>query len=165
MALVQIWSPHAPGAPATRVGRRPAIAGGAVTDAALERRAMADGGPADPPPSRDDVFLAFAPYLIIIVVLGVTSISGITKELDKATSAFSWPGLHVLNSKGKAPTSETFKLNYLTAAGTWLLVSGILTAIRPARPADAGGADLRADAGPAQVGDPDRDGGARRSPT
>jgi lactate permease len=135
--LVQIWSPHAPGAPATTVGRRPAIAGGAVADAALERRATADGGPADPPPSGADMFKAFAPYLIIIVVLGVTSISGITKELDKATSAFSWPGLHVLSAKGKAPTSETFKLNYLTAAGTWLFVSGVLTAIvlrvRPGR--------------------------------
>ncbi len=127
--LVQIWSPHTPGAPATTVSRRPAIAGGAVADSALERRAMADGGPDQPPPSRVDVLKAFAPYLIIIVVLGVTSISGITKELDKATNAFSWPGLHVLNSKGKAPTSETFKLNYLTAAGTWLFVSGVLTAI------------------------------------
>ena len=70
-------------------------------------------------------------------MLGVTSISPIAKELDKATNAFSWPGLHVLSSKGKAPTSETFKLNYLTAAGTWLFVSGILTAIvlrvRPGR--------------------------------
>ena len=99
------------------------------------------------------------------MVLGVTSISGITKELDKATSEFSWPGLHVLNSKGKAPTSETFKLNYLTAAGTWLFVSGILTAfVLRVRPT-LRGADLRAHAGPAQVGDRDRDGGARRSPT
>ena len=131
--LVQIWSPHTPGAPATTVGRRPAIAGGAVADAALERRTVAEQGP---PPSRADVLKAFAPYIIIIIVLGVTSISGITKELDKATSAFSWPGLHVLSSKGKAPTSETFKLNYLTAAGTWLFVSGVLTAlvlrVRPA---------------------------------
>jgi lactate permease len=75
------------------------------------------------------MFLAFAPYIIIIVVLGITSISGITKELDTVTSKFTWPGLHVLNSKGKAPSSETFKLNYLTAAGTWLFVSGLLTAI------------------------------------
>ena len=124
--LVQIWTPHAPRTPVTTLRRRPAIAGGAVADATLERRASADQ---DPPPSRADIFKAFAPYVIIIVVLGVTSISGITKELDKATSAFSWPGLHVLNAKGKAPSSETFKLNYLTAAGTWLFVSGILTAI------------------------------------
>jgi lactate permease len=133
VGLLQIWSPHAPAAPATSVGRRPAIAGGAVADVALERRAQAEQGP---PPSRSDMFTAFAPYLIIIVVLGVTSISGIAKELDKATSAFSWPGLHVLNSKGKAPSSELFKANWLTAAGTWLLVSGLITAavlrVRPA---------------------------------
>ncbi|MBV9335878.1 MAG: L-lactate permease, partial [Solirubrobacterales bacterium] len=126
VALVQVWSPHAPTAGAPTVGQRPAIAGGEAADVPFERRTMADQGP---PPSRRDTFLAFAPYLIIIVVLGVTSISGITKELDKATSAFSWPGLHVLNAKGKAPTSETFKLNYLTAAGTWLFVSGVLTAL------------------------------------
>jgi lactate permease len=136
LALLQIWSPHAPGAPATSIGPRPAIAGGAVADAALELRARAESDASTPPPSRGEIFKAFAPYIIIIVVLGVTSISPITKELDKATSAFSWPGLHVLSSKGKAPTSETFKLNYLTAAGTWLLVSGVITAfvlrVRPA---------------------------------
>ncbi len=128
VALVQVWTPHAPaaGTGAPPIGPRPAIAGGATTDVALERRTMAEQGP---PPSRRETFLAFAPYLIIIAVLGVTSISGITKELDKATSLFSWPGLHILNSKGKAPSSEMFKLNYLTAAGTWLLVSGILTAM------------------------------------
>jgi lactate permease len=134
VALVQIWHPHAPGAPATSIGRRPAIAGGATADLAYERQTLAEQG--GPPPSRRDTFMAFAPYIIIIVVLGITSISGITKELDTATSKFVWPGLHVLNSKGKAPTSETFKLNYLTAAGTWLLVSGMLTAlvlrVRPA---------------------------------
>ncbi|MGA8339401.1 MAG: L-lactate permease, partial [Solirubrobacteraceae bacterium] len=98
----------------------------AVADAALERRTRSEE---ESPPSRGEIFKAFTPYLIIIIVLGVTSISPITKELDKATSAFSWPGLHVLSAKGKAPTSETFKLNYLTAAGTWLFVSGVLTAI------------------------------------
>ncbi len=125
VALCQVWSPQAPATGASTLGPRPAIAGGAATDVALERRAMAEQGP---PPTRRETFMAFSPYLIIIVVLGVTSISGITKELDKATSAFAWPGLHVLNAKGIAPTSETFKLNYLTAAGTWLLVSGIITA-------------------------------------
>ena len=131
--LVQVWSPEAPGTAVGALGRRPAIAGGAVADAALERRTRAEQGP---PPSGREMFMAFAPYIIIIIVLGVTSISGITKELDKATSVFTWPGLHILNAKGKAPSSETFKLNYLTAAGTWLFVSGVLTAlvlrVRPA---------------------------------
>jgi lactate permease len=135
VGLLRVWSPRVPGSPAATgpVGPRPAIAGGAAADAALERRQRADSGG---PISRRDMFVAFAPYLIIIVVLGVTSLNGITTELDKATSAFKWPGLHVLSSKGKVPTSETFKLNWLTAAGTWLLVSGVITAlvlrVRPA---------------------------------
>ncbi len=128
LALVQVWSPHAPGAPATAgVGRHgPLIAGGSVGDVALERRKRAESGP---PPNWREYLLAFAPYIIIVIVLGVTALTVVTKELDKVTTAFGWPGLHVLNSKGKAPTSEIFKLNWATAAGTWLFVSGILTAL------------------------------------
>jgi lactate permease len=126
LALLQVWSPGAPMVgPGVQTGR-PAIAGGAVADQALERRTMADEGQ---PVPRRDMILAFAPYVIIIAALGITNIHGISTQLDKATSAFSWPGLHVLNGKGEAPKSETFKLTWLTAAGTWLLVSGILTAI------------------------------------
>jgi lactate permease len=131
--LLRVWSPSAPGTPAPSVGSRPAIAGGAAADPALERRMRADNGQ---PMPRRDLIMAFMPYLIIIVALGITSITSINKDLDKATSVFLWPGLHVINAKGKAPTSETFKLTWLTAAGTWLFVSGVLTAlvlrVRPA---------------------------------
>jgi len=126
VALLQVWSPGTPMVGPGLGSGRPAIAGGAVADATLERRRLADE---DQPVPRRDMILAFAPYVIIIVALGVTSIHGISTQLDKATSAFSWPGLHVLNGKGEAPKSETFKLTWLTAAGTWLFVSGILTAI------------------------------------
>jgi lactate permease len=69
-------------------------------------------------------------------VLGITSLHAISIQLDKVTSIFKWPGLHVLNSKGKVPTSETFKLTWMTAAGTWLFVSGLLTmAVLRIRPA------------------------------
>ena len=117
-----------PPPPRAALGGRAAIAGAAVS-ASFERhvgrrsRREATGGP---PLSRKDVLLAFAPYLIIIVVLGLTSLHSITLQLDKATNEFKWPGLHVLNAKGKAPTSETFKFNWLTAAGTRLFVSGVL---------------------------------------
>ncbi len=124
--LMRVWSPTSRGAPADTVGRRPAIAGGAAADPALERRMRADNGERMP---RRDLIVAFMPYVIIIVVLGITSITSINKELDKATSVFLWPGLHVINAKGKAPTSETFKMTWLTAAGTWLFVSGVLTAL------------------------------------
>ena len=38
------------------------------------------------PLGRGEMFAAFAPYLIIIVVLGVISLNSVTKELTKATS-------------------------------------------------------------------------------
>jgi lactate permease len=125
--LLRVWSPTAPGSPvATLGGPRPAIAGGASTDVELERRVLADERR---PLRRGDLIRAFAPYVIIIVALGVTSLHAVNVQLDKATSVFSWPGLHVINGKGKAPSSETFKWTWLTAAGTWLFVSGVLTAL------------------------------------
>ena len=127
VALVQVWSPRTTREPtAVSGGGRPAIAGGAVTDAALERRKLAESGA---PLRKRELWLAFAPYIIIIIVLGIVSVSSINADLEKATNAFSWPGLHVLNAKGEAPKSEIFKLNWFTAAGTWLLVSGVLTMI------------------------------------
>jgi lactate permease len=132
VAFMRVWHPSAPGAPAatTRSRHRPAIAGGSASDATFERdvrrRSAEDGGP---PPSRKDMILAFAPYIIIVVVLGIMSLHSVLNTLDESTTKFSWPGLHVLSAKGKPPTSEIFKLNWFTAAGTGLLLSGILTAL------------------------------------
>jgi lactate permease len=132
--FMRVWHPSAPGAPAatTRGRHRPAIAGGSASDAAFERDVRSrsgEGGSEGPPPSRKDMFLAFAPYAIIVIVLGIMSLHSVLNSLDTDTTKFSWPGLHVLNAKGKAPTSEIFKLNWFTAAGTGLLVAGILTAL------------------------------------
>ncbi len=128
LILLQVWSPRAP---ARAVGARPAIAGGSTQDPDLERL-LGD----ERPLSRGEVIKALAPYAIIVAVLGIVSLHGVSVQLDKATSIFKWPGLNILNAKGKAPSSETFKLTWLTAAGTWLFVSGLLTMvvlrIRPA---------------------------------
>lgn len=125
-ALLQVWSPTA-GARTQFAGPgRPAIAGGATSDATFERKVTGERGES---PTGREILMAFAPYLIIIVVLGITSLSVISTQLEKATSIFTWPGFHVINAEGKAPSSETFKLTWLTAAGTWLFVSGVLTAI------------------------------------
>ncbi|MGZ4296650.1 MAG: L-lactate permease, partial [Solirubrobacteraceae bacterium] len=128
--FLRVWQPSAPATATRRTRHQPVIAGGGGADTAFERDINARSGASgnDIPPSRKDMILAFAPYAIIVVVLGVMSLHPVLNWLDGATTKFSWPGLHVLNSKGKAPTSELFKLNWLTAAGTGLLVSGILTA-------------------------------------
>jgi lactate permease len=125
LLLTRVWSPRGSASPAAGA-RRPAIAGAAAADAALERRVAADEGR---PVSRSAMLVAFAPYAIVIVVLGVCSVTQITKQLDLETTAFSWPGLHVLTATGKTPTSELFKLNWLTAAGSQLLVAGLLTTV------------------------------------
>src|SRR5919204_245841 len=74
-----------------------------------------------------EVLRAYAPYLIIIAVFSIAQIGGVKSALDSVTKEFTWPGLHVLNSKGEAPTSATFKFNWLISAGTLLLISGLLT--------------------------------------
>jgi lactate permease len=129
--FLRVWQPNAPAMSTTARGRqRPAIAGGSTGDAAFERdvRARSDQDEG-PPPSRKEMLLAFAPYLIIVVVLGAMSLNSVLKWLDGATTEFLWPGLHIIGASGKTPTSETFKLNWFTAAGTGLLLSGILTAM------------------------------------
>jgi lactate permease len=136
IALLRVWSPRAhedSTVPVARPGG-PAIAGGAQADAGLERRVAADEGR---PLSTGAMLRAFVPYMIIIVVLGVCSLHAVAVELEKATNLITWPGLHVLNAKGKPPASEIYKLNWLTAAGSQLFVAGLLTTaalrVRPRR--------------------------------
>jgi lactate permease len=127
VALMRVWSPRAhqdSTVPVARPGG-PAIAGGAQADAWLERRVGADEGR---PVSTGAMLRAFVPYMIIIVVLGVCSLHAVALQLEKATNLITWPGLHVLNAKGKPPASEIYKLNWLTAAGSQLFVCGLLTA-------------------------------------
>ncbi len=123
VGLTRVWSP---GARAT-VGRsRPAIAGGASGQPEFERRVRAEeGGPL----GTREVLEAFAPYIIIIIVLGVMSLNSVAKQLTKLTTKFSWPGLHLLSATGKPPKSEIFKLDWVTAAGTGLLIAGLITVI------------------------------------
>jgi lactate permease len=128
VALLQVWSPPVAEDMAIDAGGGglPAVAGGATADAMLERQRRADAGE---PLSRGEMIMAFAPYAIITVVLGVTNFNAIHEQLDKATREFQWPGLHIIGASGAAPSSVTFSFNYLTAAGTGLFVSGLITAI------------------------------------
>src|SRR3954453_6053607 len=123
VALMQVWQPGQP-VEGRLSGPRPAVAGASVHSPALERDVARKQTEGTPP---GEVLRAYAPYIIIIAVLGIAQITTIQNALDSLTKEFSWPGLHVLNSKGEAPTSLTFKFNWATAAGTLLLLSGVLT--------------------------------------
>ncbi len=123
VALLRVWSPAET---LDLADTRPAIAGAAADDPALELRVRADEGR---PLTRREMVTAFVPYLIIIIFLGLISITSVMKSLDKSTTKFSWPGLNVIGASGKAPDSQMFKLNWFTAAGTALLAAGIVTAL------------------------------------
>ena len=90
---------------------------------------------------------AYAPYLIIIVIFVIAQIKPVTRLLDKATRSFNWPGLHVQNAAGKVSTVSVFRFNVLTAAGTLMLVAGLLTILAlklpPGRALRAYGRTLR----------------------
>jgi lactate permease len=50
-----------------------------------------------------------------------------TALLKHGGTSFAWPGLHVANAAHKASPLTVYKLDFLSAAGTLLLVSGLLT--------------------------------------
>jgi lactate permease len=124
VAFLRVWQPTEPVHGEARRGG-PAIAGAAVHDPVLEAEVRRREGTA--PDTRREVWTAYAPYLIIIVVLGLAQWSPIKNFLAGREVDFSWPGLDILNSKGKAPTSLTYKFNWASAAGSLLLVAGLLT--------------------------------------
>ncbi|MCD2195569.1 L-lactate permease [Actinomycetospora endophytica] len=79
--------------------------------------------------SRRDVLLAYLPYVIIIVLFSVQQIPAVTKALGAVTVKFGWPGLDVRTPSGSQASSVAFSFNWLAAAGTILLIAGVLTAL------------------------------------
>src|ERR1700754_4583247 len=125
VAFLRVWQPGDP-LVAEPAGRgRPLIAGAAVQDAAHEAAVRRREGRG--PDTRRDIIGAYAPYVIIIIVFGLAQWGPIKDFLAKGEHDFSWPGLDILTAKGEAPTAQTYKLNYLPAAGTLLLFCGLLT--------------------------------------
>ncbi|MEV4312861.1 L-lactate permease [Actinocrispum sp. NPDC049592] len=84
-----------------------------------------DSQPSD---SREDVFKAYAPYGVIIVIFALGQVPFIKSLLTKATWTFHWPFLDVHGSNGKAVSGNTFSLPLLNTGGTLVLIAGIITA-------------------------------------
>ncbi|MEA2432211.1 MAG: lactate permease [Thermoleophilaceae bacterium] len=125
--FLQIWQPSEPlegeSAPG---GARPAIAGASVDNPAVEREA---GRRDDGKDSFGAVLRAYAPYLIIIAVFAIAQIGPVKDFLANRTEMLQWPGLHITNGKGKDLMSLTYKFDWAAAAGSLLLVCGVITAL------------------------------------
>ncbi len=126
VALLRVWQPAEPLRGEPRFSR-PAIAGAATADATHEAEVRRRSD--DSHDSRRDVILAYAPYVIIVVVLSLAQWGPVKDALDSVTKQIDWPGLNVLNGKGEEPGPAIFKFNWALSPGTLLLVSGFLTMI------------------------------------
>jgi lactate permease len=128
VAMLQVWQPSEPLIGETGGGvARPAVAGAEAHNPALETEVnRRDDTKKDPPA---DVVRAYAPYLIVIAVLAIAQIPAIKDKLAEKpwTTTFQWPGLDVVNPDGDPLTSLTYNVNWLPAAGTLLLISGLIT--------------------------------------
>ena len=145
--MLRVWTPGEP-LKAEVSGRfeRPAVAGGSVHDPTMEKEvARRDDTQKDPP---SDVIKAYAPYLIIIVVFAIAQIGAVKDALAESpwTTTFEWPGLDVRSPDGEALSSMTFNFNWLPAAGTLMLISGLITmavlGLSPGRALKVAGATL-----------------------
>lgn len=76
--------------------------------------------------SRGDIARAYAPYLVIIAVFSIAQLPAVKSALDRPTRTFSWPGLHLLTADGTASKLATFSFGWLNAAGTLLLIAGLI---------------------------------------
>lgn len=115
------------------------VGGGSVDDPAYVRRMGKPGGD-----SKSDIFLAFAPYIIIIVLFSIAqvflSVNRAGKGyfpnardflLNKAQILVNWTdlGLHINGANGKplAASATAWDFDYLAAPGSLLFFSGLLT--------------------------------------
>lgn len=81
-------------------------------------------------PEPRQIWMAIAPYLIIIAVFSVAQIPFVKNWLGQVGSVtFAWPGLDITDSAGKPVPATKFKLDHLKATGTLLLFSGLITMV------------------------------------
>jgi len=166
--LLRVWQPKgayieteevevatAGGSPAAALGAR--VDGGTVRTGSDDHPVGQGVGTLDELTERDrtandspsDVAKAYAPYLIIVAIFVLTQLPGI-KDLFNTKSAnpsFTWPGLNLQTAAGKPSAIPTFKLNILSAAGTLMVIAGLITipviGISPAKALKAYGETYR----------------------
>ena len=144
LLMLKVWQPKETVGMggAVEAAALPAVvsAGGTGGSAAQEGTTAARGSggsalPADPAiptdnsrPEPRQIWMAIAPYLIIIAVFSVAQIPAVKAWLTQVGSVtFAWPGLDITDSAGKPVAATKFKLDHLKATGTLLLFSGLLT--------------------------------------
>ncbi|KRF07475.1 lactate permease [Nocardioides sp. Soil777] len=145
--LLRVWTPsevltadrvlaeeeeleHAAASPAS--GRRQPHGVSTSVTSSTGRAATSGSGSGDGAPvhdSRGEVVKAYAPYGVIIAIFSIVNIPAIKEYFaeEPFTFAFAWPGLEVLNTAGEPVATTTFGFNWLPAAGTLMILAGLIT--------------------------------------
>ena len=76
--------------------------------------------------STGDVLRAYAPYLVIIALFIITQLPGVSDLFNAPTRSFRWPGLELETAAGKPSALPVFKFNWLSAAGTLMVIAGLV---------------------------------------
>ncbi|GAA4937022.1 L-lactate permease [Actinoplanes utahensis] len=130
--LLRVWRPSE----SPDLHAEPAAGAGEVADPGP----VEGGGVAVRRDAPVEVLRAYAPYLIIIAIFSIANLGPIKTVLagEPWTVVFPWPGLDIVGADGKALASTNFTFGWLPAAGTLMILAGVLTAIvLRIRPVDA----------------------------
>ncbi len=98
--------------------------GGTGDDDAEQGEVVREEDRHDPP---IEIFKAYSPYLVIIVVFSIAQIGAVKSALSVGSVSFPWPGLDIVTPSGEPPSAATYAFNWLPSAGTLLLISGLIT--------------------------------------
>lgn len=85
--------------------------------------------------TRREVFLAWSPYLLLVVSVLVWGLAPVKALLDHGTISFGWPGLHNLIERvapvvaRPSPYAAQFRLELFAASGTSCLCASLLAAL------------------------------------
>ena len=79
--------------------------------------------------SRIEIAKAYAPYAVIVAIFSVSNLPAVKAALamEPWTMKFAWPGLDVLTTTGEPQASATFSFGWLPAAGTLMILAGLIT--------------------------------------
>ena len=141
VGFLRFWKPSEPllvdADVAGAGGARPAIAGAATEDPALERGVRLRDQETD---STREKWEAFAPYIIIVVVFAIAKLVDPVEQFlfeasggtgfgtdEKKPNGFAWPGLDVVTPEGEPPSAATFQFSFWDTPGTVVLFCGLLT--------------------------------------
>jgi lactate permease len=129
IAFVRVWEP--------KESRIPVEAGLKWGVSELSAKTAPMPGPAIATPENEEkdspleVLRAYSPYLIIIGLFSIAQVPGIKDRLAGSpwTATFQWPGLDVRTPGGSPVPTLTFNFNWLPAAGTLMLIAGLITMV------------------------------------